>query len=586
TATATPMAKVDTPSMTQTNCYCYPSNSVSANISTTTPNAQICWTNDGTDPTAGNPSTHIITSSSGPAYGNSYESVTFRAVAYRADMFDSDEDDETFYYDAESGGNMAQSMGASVQNASSYDANGNLTGYKGWTYTYDAQNRLTFADNHSGTRVHYYYDGLNRRIASSDINGNVTINVWDGWNLIEERTSGNGLICLYVDGAGTDEKVLRWSPNTGRFWYHQDGRGNVSHLSHDSGILLERYTYDFSGNAKVYDSNGNIRPGGSAYSNRFLFQGRDYSSELGLYDYRNRTYFPQWGRFLQTDPIGFRGDSSNLYRYCGNNGISGADPSGLGHSSKPDPQKRVDGNTGNGGEATTDRQVVSGAPVDFDRGPHGETQVTDRNGGLGFLNQGGGRNSSDGGGGYSVTWSKDSNQLGRSGAVSPGSATQGWWTSPNGFPTGSPWVATIAVRTIINGAIEHSVKSFQSVTINVLGEIVAQTNYIGATYDAAGHAFQGNGYLQAWTETTLPLINVFMQGHVWSAWLPEATAIDYRFRISSDLLSNSATLTGMHDAYPSYSVTLNGHSFYDFQETYITTLLPPMDVSVNVESGL
>src|SRR3954469_787629 len=160
-----PMAKVDTPIMTQTNCYCYPSNFVSVNISTTTPNAQIRWTNDGTDPTPGNPSTHIITSSSGPAYGNSYESVTFRAVAFRVDMLDSDEDDETFYYDAESGGNIAQSMAASISNSATYDGNGNLQNYKGWTYTYDAQNRLTAAENQAGTRVHYYYDGLNRRIA-------------------------------------------------------------------------------------------------------------------------------------------------------------------------------------------------------------------------------------------------------------------------------------------------------------------------------------------------------------------------------------------------------------------------------------
>ena len=313
----------------QTNCYCYPSSFVSVNISTTTPNAQIRWTNDGTDPTPGNPSTHVITSSSGPAYGNSYDSVTFRAVAFRGDMLDSDEDYETFYYDSGNRANLAQSMAAPVSNGAAYDANGNLQSYKGWTYTYDAQNRLTVADNNAGTHVRYYYDGLNRRIASSDINGNVTINVWDGWNLAEERTSANGLIALYIAGAATDEKVLRWSPNTGRFWYHQDGRGNVSHLSHDSGIMLERYTYDLAGNARVYDPSGNIRASGSAYSNRFLFQGRDYSSDLGLYDYRNRIYFPQWGRFLQPDPIRFRGDRANMYRYCGNDSVNYTDPSGL-----------------------------------------------------------------------------------------------------------------------------------------------------------------------------------------------------------------------------------------------------------------
>jgi RHS repeat-associated protein len=44
--------------------------------------------------------------------------------------------------------------------------------------------------------------------------------------------------------------------------------------------------------------------------------------ELGLYDLRNRFYSPDIGRFLQPDPIGFRGDRTNLYRYCRNNPVT------------------------------------------------------------------------------------------------------------------------------------------------------------------------------------------------------------------------------------------------------------------------
>lgn len=35
------------------------------------------------------------------------------------------------------------------------------------------------------------------------------------------------------------------------------------------------------------------------------------------------------GRFLQPDPIGFKGDASNLYRYCGNDWANKTDPMGL-----------------------------------------------------------------------------------------------------------------------------------------------------------------------------------------------------------------------------------------------------------------
>jgi RHS repeat-associated protein len=34
--------------------------------------------------------------------------------------------------------------------------------------------------------------------------------------------------------------------------------------------------------------------------------GREWIAELNLYDYRNRVYSSELGRFLQTDPIGFK----------------------------------------------------------------------------------------------------------------------------------------------------------------------------------------------------------------------------------------------------------------------------------------
>ncbi|NJK91421.1 MAG: RHS repeat-associated core domain-containing protein, partial [Blastochloris sp.] len=67
----------------------------------------------------------------------------------------------------------------------------------------------------------------------------------------------------------------------------------------------------------------------SFYSNRFLYTGREWIQEIGLYDYRNRVYSPELGRFLQTDPIRFDAGDVNLYRYVGNNSIMYTDPSGL-----------------------------------------------------------------------------------------------------------------------------------------------------------------------------------------------------------------------------------------------------------------
>jgi RHS repeat-associated protein len=65
------------------------------------------------------------------------------------------------------------------------------------------------------------------------------------------------------------------------------------------------------------------------HENPFLFTGRRYDTETGLYYYRARYYNPTTGRFLQTDPIGY-GDGMNMYAYCKNGPVSMADPSGLG----------------------------------------------------------------------------------------------------------------------------------------------------------------------------------------------------------------------------------------------------------------
>jgi RHS repeat-associated protein len=62
---------------------------------------------------------------------------------------------------------------------------------------------------------------------------------------------------------------------------------------------------------------------------RFLFTGRKWLAPLGLYDYRNRTYSPTLGRFLQTDSIRFHAGDVNLYRYVGNNSLFWRDPYGL-----------------------------------------------------------------------------------------------------------------------------------------------------------------------------------------------------------------------------------------------------------------
>jgi RHS repeat-associated protein len=60
--------------------------------------------------------------------------------------------------------------------------------------------------------------------------------------------------------------------------------------------------------------------------NPYMFTGRAFDLETGLYYYRARYYNPYLGRFLQTDPAC---QGMNWYAYCWNNPVNYIDSSGL-----------------------------------------------------------------------------------------------------------------------------------------------------------------------------------------------------------------------------------------------------------------
>ncbi|MDJ0731221.1 MAG: RHS repeat-associated core domain-containing protein [Crocosphaera sp.] len=71
----------------------------------------------------------------------------------------------------------------------------------------------------------------------------------------------------------------------------------------------------------------------SLIDNPYLFTGRRFDQETGLYYYRARYYDADQGRFISRDPLGYL-DGMNLYEYVGSNPINSVDPLGLAEGCK------------------------------------------------------------------------------------------------------------------------------------------------------------------------------------------------------------------------------------------------------------
>jgi RHS repeat-associated protein len=223
-------------------------------------------------------------------------------------------------------------------NAVGYDSRYNLTSYNGTTYTYDAENHLTQLTNGSLTE-NFYYDPLGRCVATyNSSTSTTTYSVYDlGWNVLADYTAVNALPRMgtaaiaqrYVHGVGTDEIASKTAlPANQVVYYQSDGAGNVTQLTNTSGAVIEGYSYDVFGTPTFKNGTGGVISG-TQFTNRFLFAGREYLAGVNLYQYRNRAYSPDIGRFLQPDPIGHDGDGYSFYRFCGNDPVNNDDPSGL-----------------------------------------------------------------------------------------------------------------------------------------------------------------------------------------------------------------------------------------------------------------
>ena len=168
--------------------------------------------------------------------------------------------------------------------------------------------------------------------------GSTTRFILDGVQVIEEYDGSGAWQAryLYEDGIDrpramdrADIADVNGNANTTevlRFHYHQQALGSVTEISQPTGAVVEWVTYDVYGAATIRDRLG-ATVTSSAVGNPWLFTGREFDPESGLYHYRARAYDAVAGRFLQRDPLEYL-DGLALLAYCRERPAGLTDPHG------------------------------------------------------------------------------------------------------------------------------------------------------------------------------------------------------------------------------------------------------------------
>lgn len=261
-----------------------------------------------------------------------------------------------------------------------YDADGNLTSDERFTYTWDAENRLTAVQPVSqpvagDVRLEYVYDYLGRRVEKRVFDWDPLLNGGaGGWEaapslhrrwvhfqwqpLVElDALNSNAVLQKYTWGldlagrgshpsiadaggiggllASYDTSGTTSTTDDRSFAFCYDGNGNVGQLveltssgnySGNYGTIAAKYEYDAYGH-NLLDITNASQSGAYAATNPFRFSTKPFENATGLGYWGYRWYSPRMGRWLNRDPIEEAG-GLNLHTFDLNEPTNRLDPFG------------------------------------------------------------------------------------------------------------------------------------------------------------------------------------------------------------------------------------------------------------------
>jgi RHS repeat-associated protein len=186
-----------------------------------------------------------------------------------------------------------------------YDLDGNLTNYNGWTFAWSGENRLILASN-TAHRVEYAYD-YQGRMSQKVVDGQTNSLIWDGFNIIQvlTHTQTHTLTNAFIwgldlsqslQGAGGVGGLLAEVQDGAPHYAAFDANGNVTEYVSTNGTIVAHYEYSPFGEIVV--QSGNLA---DSFTHRFST--KPWCAVTGTSEYELRMYSPELGRWISRDPI-------------------------------------------------------------------------------------------------------------------------------------------------------------------------------------------------------------------------------------------------------------------------------------------
>ena len=281
--------------------------------------------------------------------------------------------DESYQYDLNGNRELVTNANGDLV-VYSTGTNNELTSDGVYTYAYDAEGNRISKTNAAGTeRELYEWDYRNRLESVTKQTYDSVSETWEDVQIVEYAYDYNNVLIrkvLDANGDGmADSKTLflpenyqtaiqlddadlsdstyetishryLWTPGQQdklladvtpmeTLWTLTDHLGTVRDIIQNtpSGLVVPAHI--------IYDAYGNVLSCKDAYGTDvstpvlFGFTGKYFDADTQLQNNVNRWYDATTGRWLSTDPIGFNGNDTNLYRYVGNGILKYNDVLGL-----------------------------------------------------------------------------------------------------------------------------------------------------------------------------------------------------------------------------------------------------------------